>query len=903
MRKIFQDPTATQEIYGKDDNRATKEDINQLSERIDNTVQSLANLADALSNYEQQLEESVNTEQITALNAAIETIQATSADLSTISAQNLTVNVKATISNLEAAIASIASLEAQIAKATTLIATSATLDTATITTLNATTANITNWVLQNISAQSITTGTGAFDTATVGALTVSGNATITNNASVGGNLSVTEKIEADTLEVEGAKTKELGIENIHWLGTQALVDVEEFYVNVPHFENGQYYVQILDNNVPIVTLEILNSVDNYLVRWSQLNLDNLIYIYKVGTGNAAELSFCIENTTGHALELRYATTAVTENVSAPSIESAAPEEYESEYEVVYKDGSKFYKNVDFANQGGTVGILHVFETDDWEDTTDEYQYDTTENLNVNTYKPDQSVNKDDEVEFAKVSTTFLDVREFTTDNFASTSLQLPNTIDLTKFDDGSIIVLRNSSTAATPQPSTAYIKRTINGNPVLLPIPALNGVNNQTNIPLIWDATNHCLSEANNVVVPNDLSVTNDATIGGDLSVAGDTTLAKVNVTDEATFADKVDMADDLTVAGDLFVKGTTHTTGVEDITATSDLITLRANNNTALTSGQVSGVVVNKYNGTEDLALVTDNDGTLRVGTGAGTDTTYNKIALKAADGKYYSYDDTDPDDIQYTLMNPQPSGTMTAWTNRQVITGYTLYVTATFTVIDKTSLVPLLGRAEESNLSDKQILQWDATGVKATGIPSPENGMFLKATVNPGADYHWSAITFAATGYSEVLYAFPESDDTTFGNLILKEGTKPTPVPSQATTVTHTYTDYFYDNSLDEVVAEDNGTYYRVVFNADGTCTVTNTVIASTSPVACTITSEKIDNVHGTAYQWAEAGGRGVTFKGTMAQYEVAKLIPFGQEGHIPSGSLVIITDEPDYVRGEDR
>ena len=36
------------------------------------------------------------------------------------------------------------------------------------------------------------------------------------------------------------------------------------------------------------------------------------------------------------------------------------------------------------------------------------------------------------------------------------------------------------------------------------------------------------------------------------------------------------------------------------------------------------------------------------------------------------------------------------------------------------------------------------------------------------------------------------------------------------------------------------------------------------------------------------------GVSFIGTRAEYETAKLIPSGQEGYIPSGSLVIITDE---------
>lgn len=49
--------------------------------------------------------------------------------------------------------------------------------------------------------------------------------------------------------------------------------------------------------------------------------------------------------------------------------------------------------------------------------------------------------------------------------------------------------------------------------------------------------------------------------------------------------------------------------------------------------------------------------------------------------------------------------------------------------------------------------------------------------------------------------------------------------------------------------------------------------------------------------------AVGGGVAFIGTRAQYETAKLIPLGQTGHIPSGTLVIITDETDYLNSEDR
>ena len=45
------------------------------------------------------------------------------------------------------------------------------------------------------------------------------------------------------------------------------------------------------------------------------------------------------------------------------------------------------------------------------------------------------------------------------------------------------------------------------------------------------------------------------------------------------------------------------------------------------------------------------------------------------------------------------------------------------------------------------------------------------------------------------------------------------------------------------------------------------------------------------------------GLAFVGTREEYEVAKLIPEGQTGHIPSGTLVCITDENNYLMGEEK
>ena len=48
---------------------------------------------------------------------------------------------------------------------------------------------------------------------------------------------------------------------------------------------------------------------------------------------------------------------------------------------------------------------------------------------------------------------------------------------------------------------------------------------------------------------------------------------------------------------------------------------------------------------------------------------------------------------------------------------------------------------------------------------------------------------------------------------------------------------------------------------------------------------------------------GVGGLAFVGTRAQYNTAKLIPYGQPGFIPSGALVCITDENDYVMGDEQ
>lgn len=436
------------------------------------------------------------------------------------------------------------------------------------------------------------------------------------------------------------------------------------------------------------------------------------------------------------------------------------------------------------------------------------------------------------------------------------------------------------------------------------------------------------------VSITGDISATGDATIGGNASIAGNTEIAgTLEVTDTTTLNDNLtvnadetvtgdlevqgntrtnalNVTNDVVVGGDLWVNGATHSTTVEELTAQGDVITVRANNSAALGTGQVSGLVVHAYNGSDDLALVADEDGTLRVGTGVGTDTTYTKIALKAADGMYYTYDDTDPDNITYTLLNPQPSGTMMTWSGKREVTGYTLWASATFTVVDKTSLEPLMTRDEETNMTDNAIVKWNATEVEAKTISNPNNNNLSllsdKATAGTFDAWSVSGDGFYRADLSKYIISPPgvPTPQTSLGGTKLYQGT------------------YYYKSS---------GTWYNVVSLGTsayvlGTAVSDADLIAALEASANTVTflytpfttgarndykwtdtitpmqeyvdsqnnrlrNDLNDSISNVAAQ-VQAVPSNFVFN-TMADY-------IAVASTIPNGSIVVIKDETTYVYG---
>lgn len=191
-----------------------------------------------------------------------------------------------------------------------------------------------------------------------------------------------------------------------------------------------------------------------------------------------------------------------------------------------------------------------------------------------------------------------------------------------------------------------------------------------------------------NVDVHNDIVNTADHCV-----CVGDKLIAKYGIVSDS----------DVHISGDLYVDGTSHIVQTETVATKDNTVVLRQNAAGGISSGEVSGLVINKYNGTDSLSLVTDCSGTLRIGTGTGVETCYPTICYNNTDGNWYINDVVTP-----------ITGNLTSYATKNEDAPYTIYTDAVFTVIDETTLEPLMTRDEASNMTNKGLVYWDATEVE---------------------------------------------------------------------------------------------------------------------------------------------------------------------------------------------
>ena len=705
MRNIFPNQKQTNNLFNQEKDMATKQDIQDLSNQIIAISNSLTNTSEKLANYIASMGENITTGQINALQAAISTLEATNATLTSANITSLNVSGITALNSLTADLATIASdltVGGSLNVSGDVKGANATFDEIT-----ATTANIANWVVENLTANKINATEIEADSIKSNGNVIAGNiksatATIDNISS--------NAITADTIAVNGELFAKLGkfdeakVGNIHWLESVDYTNTD-VYLTLPHYENGTYYLRARGTNKTLFTIEAFNSVDNYFVKWSQNVGGNIAEMFKLGDGENSQL--CVHIKVNEAFKLEYATICATPNVSAPNGSVNPPEKWATRYPVVFQHGSKFFRLVDLANQGSDAHVLSKRTTNVYADATPSYDFDGTSNITNYDYLPDQSLNTDDDVNFHIVHADKITIESLNVpkDLTVGEKAKLPNIYngpaltdeEKAALKDETLLIDENKISRKTTKAGAVQIK----------PFVPYDENNKADNAPLVYDKVNDVMKKATDLEVSGkmdvkgDTNITGAATVGGTLDVSGNTKLTG-----------------DAFISGDLTVSGTVHSVEHEEVVAKGDTVTLRANNNLPLATGQVSGIVVNKYNGTDDLTVATGNDGTLRVGTAEGTGTPYTNLALNHTDGKYYTFEG----DV-YTLLDPQPSGNMTAWTGKEEVEGYTRYATATFTVIDTTTLAPIATRDEEENMNDGGVVVWDSDTISLKTVPLPTN------------------------------------------------------------------------------------------------------------------------------------------------------------------------------------
>lgn len=789
MRNIFSDKEQTNNLFNQENNMATKQDIQDLSNQISAISASLDNVSENLSQYITSMGKNITTGQINALQAAISILEATNAKLTTANITSLTVSGMSSLASLTADLATISS-DLNVGGNATITGDVKGAN-ATFEKITATTANIANWTVENLTANKITaTEIEAGSIKSNGIVSANNVESITATI---GNLSGNE-ITADKVTVSNELSSALGtfdevkVENIHWKESVDYPNTTEVYLTVPHFENGTYYLRANGPTKTLFTVEIQNSVDNFFVRWSQAIAGYIATMYKIGKDSSSQICVHIKNIENVAFTLEYATICATPNVSAPVGSVNPPSVYGTRYPVIYKHGNKFFRLVDLANQGSDSHILSKVSTNVYDDATLTYTFDGTENVTYYDYIPDQSLNKNDNVQFNKINTleSSATSSDISKDLTVGEKVKLPNIYNgpaLTEEEkaalpDDTLLIDTNVISRKTTKASTVQIK----------PLVPYDENNSSENRPLVYDSVNDVLKKST-----GDIDVSGNLTVGGNNNITGNTTISgtlesgntkvngNTNITGNTTIGGTLDVSGetkltgDTFVSGDLTVSGTVHSIDQEEIVADGDTVTLRANNNLPLATGQVSGIVVNKYNGTDDLTVATGNDGTLRVGTAEGTDTNYTNIALNHSDGKYYTYEND-----TYTLLDPQPNGNMTSWTGKNVVGGYTHYATAVFTVIDTTTLSPIATRDEEANMNDGGVVVWDSNTISLKTVPLPTNNaqaLVSKWTEDPTTHvitkgYEWKSnvggggLAFVGTRAEyEVAKLIPEGKDGYIG------------------------------------------------------------------------------------------------------------------------------------------
>lgn len=529
-----------------------------------------------------------------------------------------------------------------------------------------------------------------------------------------------------------------------------VTDPDDYYITVPKFINGEFRLTAYANGKVQWDLEALNASNNYLVRWSDPG-DKLkdMYVYNVA---CPESQLYIHACNPDLVTCLYFSSDAFDTVTPIETDNGWPFDITSPgakyYEFNTRYGNWFSRNIitpTAAAEPLTITPISCYECTC--DESDPLYYDLSEAINYPIYRPDQELNKTSSVEFNQICAKDIydldDPSVLLSEGLVDTpNIQVSCVADLPH-------ITAMSECSPTPEALTdgnliadctgLYIKRTDSGLcPQLNPLASFHA---------------ECYPIPDNALLAyncedNSIKPADDVNIVGNLTITGCTTACGPIYAKESIEAKTISTTGDLIVGQDLYVCGKEYVSDVEAIESNSDYLVLRSNNNTSL-GNNYSGVIVNNYDGSNNLAVVTDCTGELRISTGGSESTTtltdkylfnnvyydttitpiaspsgylssFNNDELTGAvlySGAFYAYNNgkwyaTAIDANDKLVLDSEVTSQATI-DDLELETKYKLfyYRTAIFKEISVTNAEPIATRDEASNMCDGAPVVWDAS------------------------------------------------------------------------------------------------------------------------------------------------------------------------------------------------
>ena len=386
-------------------------------------------------------------------------------------------------------------------------------------------------------------------------------------------------------------------------------DTESIIIKVPNVSAGTYRLHYMDDQTKEVYFSC--TINN--------TFDNGYFSYYKG-----EPSACLEQVgvkgndfyfkTGKAGRLYY-TSDTLDNLDAPTTYEDWPVNVEQDLDFPLFNATRRratvytnFINVDMNNNTFGTAILDLY-------TGNEYgrmgtqggniQYNPNTDKTFYVYYPDQNLNKTEAVSFHELTVTGDEENVHIVDGNVSLK-----TIKIRGMGDDQYLIKRSSSenlVAEAPvdnQNDGTALSRT--GNHLITERTVAN-----------WDGSTDRIGDG---TFTSSISHVNKI-VEGEWD-AGDIKTTKLTVNGDATVTGKtvsqgnLEVEGDASIGGNLTVSGKVISVDTETITTEENTIELRHGAQSGIVSGEYSGLVVNNFDGNgEDLKIVSDHTGTLRIG------------------------------------------------------------------------------------------------------------------------------------------------------------------------------------------------------------------------------------------------------------------------------------------------